>query len=83
MYRFQSFAILAGIVGLFALVAYSLFGWTGVVLIIAGSLIFNLFFPEWICADDPFLSSRTSDFRMGNARVASHFKKPLPCGQIF
>ena len=43
MYRFQSLAILAGIVGLFALVAYSLFGWTGVVLIVAGSLIFNLF----------------------------------------
>ena len=42
MYRMQSILILAGIVGLFTLVGYSLFGWTGVLFILGASLFFNL-----------------------------------------
>jgi heat shock protein HtpX len=37
----QSTLILAGIVGLFTLVGYSLFGWTGVLFILGISLVFN------------------------------------------
>lgn len=42
MYRLQSLAILAGIVALFALFGYTLFGWTGVFAILIGSLFLNL-----------------------------------------
>lgn len=42
MYRLQSLAILVGIVGLFALVGYALFGWIGVVFILIGSLFLNM-----------------------------------------
>ncbi len=41
MYRLQSLAILAGLVGLFALVGYTLFGWTGLLLVLGAGLIFN------------------------------------------
>lgn len=42
MHRLQSIGLLAGIIGLFALIGYSLFGWTGVIFIVALSGIFNL-----------------------------------------
>jgi len=42
MHRLQSVGLLAGIVTLFAIVGYTLFGWTGVFLIVLGSAIFNI-----------------------------------------
>lgn len=42
MHRLQSIGLLAGIITLFAVVGYTLFGWMGVVLIVLGSAMFNL-----------------------------------------
>lgn len=42
MHRLQSLGLLAGIIGLFAIIGYTLFGWTGVVLILIISGLFNL-----------------------------------------
>ena len=42
MHRLQSIGLLAGLILLFALIGYTLFGWTGLVLILVGSAIFNI-----------------------------------------
>jgi heat shock protein HtpX len=42
MHRLQSIALLTGIIALFAFIGYSVFGWTGVLLILTGSAIFNI-----------------------------------------
>ena len=42
MHRLQSIGLLAGIIALFAFIGYSIFGWTGVVLIVMGSALFKI-----------------------------------------
>jgi len=42
MHRLQSIGLLTGIIALFAFIGYSVFGWAGVILIISGSVIFNI-----------------------------------------
>ena len=46
MYKLKSLALLAGLVGMFALVAHSLFGWLGALLVLVLGLVVN-----WISLD--------------------------------
>ena len=41
MYRIQSLAIFGGLIGLFAIVGFAFFGWTGVFVILLGGVLFN------------------------------------------